>query len=238
MKITALVPLGLLVLTASVLPAQSPAPVAPAPTAPVANLTRFDLEFGGGTPAALVAAIEKSSRRPLNAIIPVEYADWKLPPLKMKNVDAAQLFRALAEASPTVQDRGGMVAPVRFGFRTVESRPLDDASIWFFFVDGPFTTGAFNVTGPTQQTRFWLLTPYLQSGLSVDDITTAIQTAWKMRGGTERTSLSFHQETKLLIAVGYPVGLETVDLALRALLPPTRTAPPAAGTAPEPRKSP
>lgn len=233
MKITALVPLGLLVLTASVLPAQSPAPVAPAPSAPVANLTRFDLEFGGGTPAALVAAIEKSSRRPLNAIIPVEYADWKLPPLKMKNVDAAQLFRALLEASPTLQDRGGVLTQVRFGFRTVENRPADDTSIWFFFVDG-----TLGFPGQTSMTRFWLLTPYLQSGLSVDDITTAIQTAWKMRGGTERTSLSFHQETKLLIAVGYPVGLETVDLALRALLPPTRTAPPAAGTAPEPRKSP
>jgi hypothetical protein len=231
MKTTVLVHLSLLLLTAPMLLAQAPALPAPTPTALTASLTRFDLEFDGGTPSALIAAIERASRRPLNAIIPVEHADWKLPPLKMKNVDVAQLFRALLEASPTVQDRGGGLTQVRFGFRTVENRPADDTSIWFFFVEG-------NHLGQTSLTRFWLLTPYLQNGLSVDDITTAIQTAWKMRGGTERTSLSFHEETKLLIAVGYPMGLETVDLALRALLPPTRAPLPSAGPATEPRKVP
>jgi hypothetical protein len=233
MKTTVLAHLSLLLLTAPMLLAQAPALPAPTPTALTTSLTRFDLEFDGGTPSALIAAIERASRRPLNAIIPVEFADWKLPPLKMKNIDAAQLFRALLEASPTVQERGGVLTQVRYGFRTVENRPADDTSIWFFFVDG-----ALQFQGQSSLTRFWLLTPYLQNGLSVDDITTAIQTAWKMRGGTERTSLSFHEETKLLIAVGYPMGLETVDLALRALLPPTRAPLPFAGPANEPRKVP
>ncbi|MEI9959790.1 MAG: sigma-70 family RNA polymerase sigma factor [Limisphaerales bacterium] len=63
------------------------------------NLTKFNLDFPGGTPKELVAAIEKATGKPLNVIIPDDAADTKLPPLKMDNVDAAQLFDALEQAS-------------------------------------------------------------------------------------------------------------------------------------------
>ena len=62
-------------------------------------LTQFSLDFPGGTPAQLVKAIEKATGKPLNAIIPNEDADAKLPPLKMDNVDVVKLFRALELAS-------------------------------------------------------------------------------------------------------------------------------------------
>src|SRR2546422_3945761 len=57
------------------------------------TLTKFDLDFAGGTPKELVAAIQKASGRPLNAIVPEEFADTRLPALKMKNVDVEQLFQ-------------------------------------------------------------------------------------------------------------------------------------------------
>jgi len=69
----------------------------------------------------------------------------------------------------------------------------------------------------------------------VDDITTAIKTGWEMMGlsgaggfgggggsgGGGRESaqpkISFHKDTKLLIAVGEPSKLETIDAVLKAL---------------------
>ncbi|MHC1766566.1 MAG: hypothetical protein AB9869_20060 [Verrucomicrobiia bacterium] len=47
-------------------------------------LTRFDLDFPGGTPGALAEAIEKASGKPLNLVIPIGSAQTPLPPLKMR----------------------------------------------------------------------------------------------------------------------------------------------------------
>ena len=51
----------------------------------------------------------------------------------------------------------------------------------------------------------------------MDDITTAIETGWKMLGETSPPTISFHKDTKLLIAVGEPSKLETIDAVLKAL---------------------
>ena len=62
---------------------------------------------------------------------------------------------------------------------------------------------------------FYPLAPYLERGYTVDDITTAIRTGWKMSGDKETPTISFHKETKLLIAVGEPDKLEVIDNVLR-----------------------
>src|SRR5947208_9316085 len=68
-------------------PLRSPTSAAPRNSQPQdQNLVRFDLNFPGGTPRQLVEGIEKASGRPLNAIIPDEDANLKLPQLKMKSV--------------------------------------------------------------------------------------------------------------------------------------------------------
>src|SRR5215472_5374742 len=69
------------------------------PSKPGEPLTRFDLDFPGGTPRELVAAIQKAMGRPLNAIVSDEHAKVKLPALNMKNVNVAELFEALEMAS-------------------------------------------------------------------------------------------------------------------------------------------
>src|SRR5438552_19147364 len=58
-------------------------------------LVKFDLDFRGGTPKELAAAMQEASGRPLNVIVPQEFAEAKLPALKMKNVDVQQLVDAL-----------------------------------------------------------------------------------------------------------------------------------------------
>ena len=171
----------------------------PVPTS-AATLTKFDLDFPGGSPNELVAAIRKAMGRPLNAIVPSEHASQKLPPLKMKGVDVAQLFQALEAANRTNN--------AIFGFRTIGT--VSDDSVWFFYF-----------TGQPRTSNFYLLTPYLDSGLKVDDITTAIQTGWKMAGISPTPELSFHKETKLLIGVGDMNQLQTIDQVLHALSAPT-----------------
>ncbi|HEY1719073.1 MAG TPA: hypothetical protein VGH42_12370 [Verrucomicrobiae bacterium] len=196
------------------------------PTLEATNLTKFNLDFPGGTPAELVKAIEKAMGKPLNAIIPDEFANEQLPPLKMNNVNVPRLFQALQLASVkqvqyvtgTYFGGFGVSNPSYstfmsdYGFKT--EGPETDDSVWYFFESKP------PQSPPEKTCRFYQLAPYLDRGLTVDDITTAIQTGWKMEGETSPPEISFHKETKLLIAVGEPDKLEVIDNVLKALQPP------------------
>jgi hypothetical protein len=148
----------------------------------------------------------------------LEYADNSLPEFKMHSVDVAQLFSALRLASvksDAYQKPGWadwQFYQTTCGFKT-EGKITDD-SIWYFYVEKPVLPPA---PPPHKVCRFYSLTPYLDRGATVDDITTAIETGWKMLGDTSPPTISFHKDTKLLIAVGEPSKLETIDAVLKAL---------------------
>jgi|ERR1017187_2133657 hypothetical protein len=198
------------------------------------KLAKFNLDFPGGTPAQLVKAIKKATGKPLNAIIPDEDANVQLPPLKMDNVDIAQLFQALGNASFKQETRStGVLYPgfgqpsynyttvtTDYGFRTEDK--ISNDPIWNFYVHNP-PQGQLSPPPLAKACRFYQLSPYLDRGLTMDDITTAIQTGWKMMGDTSPPQISFHKETKLLIAVGEPDKLEVIDNVLKALQPAPQT---------------
>jgi hypothetical protein len=205
---------------------------------PEPQLTRFSLDFPGGTPEELVAAIEKAMKRPLNVIIPEELAATKLPALKMSGVTVPQLFQALTAASHkteavvTSTSYGGGAyggyqsyqnVPTGFGFRQGSEGKVTDDTIWYFYVEKPTLPP---VVSSAKVCHFYSLAPYLDRGYTVDDITTAIETGWKMMGDTTTPEISFHKDTKLLIAVGQPSKLETIDAVLKALLNPVQALPP------------
>jgi len=187
------------------------------------NLVRFDLNFPGGTPRQLVEAIEKASGRPLNAIIPDEEANLKLPQLKMRSVTAPELFDALTAASVRSERHlggdyksipGGGIGraietfQIQYGFKT-NGKPNDD-SVWYFYAYNFFPVVE------ARACRFWQLSPYLET-YKVEDITTAIQTGWKMLGEEDPPTISFHKDTKLLIAVGEESKLRMIDSVLQQL---------------------
>lgn len=186
-------------------------------------LTEFDLDFAGGTPAQLVAAIEKAQGKPMNAVVPSEFSAQQLPALKMRGVNLKQLFRALNQASEAEkfqarQSRNGeMIVQrygVQFGFRTLDD-PVSDNSVWYFY-----SRGLPEPSSITQNVcRFYQLSPYLKRGLNVDDITTAIQAGWRMSGLAKPPALNFHKETSLLIAVGASDQLKMIEDVLAALEP-------------------
>jgi hypothetical protein len=132
----------------------------------------------------------------------------------MKGVNVAQLFKAMSESSPV----NVMVPNPHFlgetyrnsYFFMTDGMPSDD-SVWYLKAD--VVPPAAQLQGPA---RFYLLTPYLSQGLTVDDITTAIKTGWKM-AGYSGGELRYHKETKLLIVVADHLQIETVNWALQAL---------------------
>jgi len=179
-------------------------------------LTKFNLDFPGGTPKQLAAAIEKAMGRPFNVFVPDEFADAQIPPFKVNNVDVSQLFAVLRKASPEFVSAGygpgaaWQVTETSYAFRT-EGTPSDD-SIWYFYSKWP------DWPPPAPKIcRFYSLATYLDLGLTPDDITTAVQTGWKMLGEKETPTISYHKDTKLLIAVGESNKLETIDAVLNAL---------------------
>jgi hypothetical protein len=188
------------------------------------KLTKFNLDFPGGNPKQLVAAIEKATGRPLNVVIPEEYSNESLPALRMTQVTVSDLFMAMAAASPKSElyRPPGVVGSYSYNQTSISFQTIglaSDDSIWYF--RGRQKTPDFSTLDikpvPAKTSRFYALTPYLEQGLKVEDITTAIQTGWKMLGEKETPSISFHKETKLLIAVGEPGKLETIDAVLKAL---------------------
>jgi hypothetical protein len=181
----------------------------PSVSSQISNLVKFDLEFPGGTPRQLVEAIEKASGKPLNAVIPDEDAGLRLPALKMRAVNVSDLFQALLVSSRrTVLTSTRGVASVEYGFSTVGN--LSENSIWYFYQLKPDTFEE------KKACRFYQLDPYLDT-FKVEDITTAIQTGWKMLGETNPPTISFHKDTKLLIAVGDPSKLQLIDSVLQQL---------------------
>jgi hypothetical protein len=189
-------------------------------TAQSTVLTRFSLDFPGGTPKELTFAIEKSMGRPVNAIVPEEHANIKLPPLRMEGATVPDLFRALEQASVRTVPYATVAGDQRvihqkmtsYGFRTA-SGDVTDNTVWYFRVDG-LDMPALN---PEKSCRFFSLAPYLEQGCTVDEITMVVKTGWEMQAEGATPRLNFNKETRLLIAVGDPAKLETIDAVLAAL---------------------
>ncbi len=248
-------------------PAQQAQPAPPVPTRSASafvdpatglppkalDLIRFGLDFPGGSPAEFIAAVSQARGREVNAIIPQDYEDTRLPAMRVKDVNIVQLFQALEAASrrtvtvPTGQMPGSF-GPQRaysqfttsFGFRT-EGEPSDDA-IWYFYREEPVMPSEPPPKPPERRVRYFQLGPYLDE-YKLEDITTAIQTGWKMSGQEVEPEMKFHENTRLLIVVGDVQGLEVVSQVLSQLergikavkaLPPAPA--PAAAAPPPPAK--
>jgi hypothetical protein len=195
------------------------------------SLPRLDLDFPGGTPRDLVKAIEKATDKPLSTVIPDDCRDLPMPAFSIKNATVAQLFQALGQAThkserfivldPRDPSIGGHGSDVfgrtgRYGFRTV-GEPAEN-SIWYFsWDDHPDEIREPWQVISTTACRFYQLQPYIESGHKVEDITTAVETAWKMLGVTNSPAMSYHKETQVLIVVGKQEQVDLVGDVLKQI---------------------
>jgi hypothetical protein len=196
-----------------------------------AELPKFDLNFPGGTPGELVAAISKASGHPLNAIIPREDEAVVLPPLRMRHVDVSQIFDALGVSSKRLvpnlvgTSSGGnkswTYVDIGYGFK--HQGAVDQDTIWSFHRNQP---APIPPEPSLKVCWFHQINPYLKN-YSIESITTAIETGWKMLNIAEPPVIRFHKDTGLLIAVGEPDQLKVIDQVLRNLETPKAPPPPA-----------
>jgi hypothetical protein len=184
---------------------------------------KFNLDFPGGGPKALVAAIEKASGKPLNAIVPTQYETVQLPPMKLTGVTAPAVFQALAMAtskpSPPSPGPGGgfYVNPNTTVSDSFETRGEGENAVWYFH--------AHPSQEPPRYCRFYQLADFLDT-YKIEDITTAIKTGWQLVGVKFPPELKFHPETKLLIAVGTTDEMQTIESVLEELRKGTAPRPP------------
>ncbi len=178
---------------------------------------KFNLDFKGGTVHQLVDAISAARGKLVNVYIPADAQRISFPPVKAQETDLKSLLVAVSLGGRARFEGGS--GPMRFAFIPATEKGLD---FWYLAIEGVAPDGSsFQLRDQASrelESRVYLLTPYLDAGISVDDITTAIRTAWKMfdRENT-KANLSYHRETKLLIAVAPNEELQAIDQVLGAL---------------------
>jgi hypothetical protein len=168
-------------------------------------LSKFDLDFSGGSPRDLVSAIGKATGKPLNVLVSKEDEVLQLPAMKFKAVTVPDLFEALRMGSRKIVYVNGGQFTSSYEFQT---QGHGEDPIWYFRYDRP--------PQPQLFCRFYQLAQDLEN-YSIQDITTAIQTGWKLLGVETPPQLKFHSETKLLIAVGQMEQLAMIDSVLQEL---------------------
>ena len=115
------------------------------------------------------------------------------------------------------------LSPSGFEFRDVaitfvnsaNALPTDE-TVWSLHSSGLSTKVLAKVYGVTPVCRYFQLASYLEN-YSIEDITTAIQTGWKMAKVEPMPQLSFHKETSLLIAVGPEASVNQIPAVLNEL---------------------
>jgi hypothetical protein len=193
---------------------------------PAEELPKFNLDFQGGSVEVFVLHLQDALKRVaedffINIIVPPEFQETQLPPLKLRNVDVLQLFKALELASQKTVvyearsfTRDGNQIPTqqsgftRYGFTT--TGPITRNSIWHFFAEEPPRLA------PVKMVRYFQLGPYLTQ-FTMDDIGSAIEAGWNILGEKDTPKLNFHQDTKLLIAAGSAEHLEMISTMLKEL---------------------
>ena len=168
---------------------------------------KFDLDFRGGAPRELISAIERATSKQLNVIIPKDEEKIEIPSMTFKSVTVPELFTALSMASQKQELINGSFIN---SFYTFETQGHGEDAIFYFKSNKPRPLPV------PEYCKFYQLGEYLQN-YSIEDITTAIQTGWKMLGVKSTPQLKFHPETKLLIAVGPVDQLRTINDVLQEL---------------------
>lgn len=192
---------------------------------PAPELPRFDLDFPGGAPEDLVKTISRVQGAKVNAIIPDEHVDVKVPRLQLSHVTVPEVFTALLAANqrlvsaPNFGNPGGTRTAIS-GFKSTGDGVITTNTIWTYFSDAlPEASNPVQ----NQKLKVFSLSRYLgkpEQGLhSVEDIITAVQTGWKMQRITPNPELTYHPETKLLMVFGSDAAVALITDVLKQLEP-------------------
>jgi hypothetical protein len=182
---------------------------------------RFSIKFNGGSPELLVEILReamktsaKNAKAP-NVVIANSMRDAEIPSFALQNVtvnDVFQTLNSVADASKSGQwVLSGSTEPIWV------LNPAFAANI------DPLTGLPAGMGRPPEprSVQVFPVSRYL-GDLKIDDLTTAIQTAWNLlpsaaESGSVLPTLKFHKDTELLLAVGTDEQLRLAKEVLNSL---------------------
>jgi hypothetical protein len=195
--------IGLIAFMTAVLAFPSAAPAQEARDVRVATpIPKIDVDFPGGTIIQMLDQIEKTNGITPNVVVAKNAADLILPPIKLKSVTIAEAIQAIGILRE-IGDYQIQVQPGR-NIQTIIAYPKQPM----------LTRGA---PPPRRYSKVYDIKDMLGPEYGIDDIVTAVKTAWEMISEDHTGDLKYHVETKLLIAVGNGDELETVQDVLLTL---------------------
>ncbi len=160
---------------------------------------RFDLNFPGGSAQELIAALSEASGQPVNAIIPESADRFVMPPLNLHNVTVDQVLPLLRFENSVFDARMKSYHNSSYSWRRADV-------VWTMIVDVP------PEPIPLQYTVYPLFIGNMLTSYSIEDITTAIDTAWSLNNaGSDESQLLFHPETSILLIKGTQQELEIME---------------------------
>lgn len=192
-------------------PASPAIPAFPSSSELAAAAKRFDLDLNNNTAKEVIDLISHELGYPLNVVFIGNAADKVMPSLRLHQITLEEFFAALEMAGSF----GGVAHT--FSFVPVEKAP----NVYVCNVRDLYVQSE---AAPAEN-AFFDLQPLLTSDqMTVDDITTAISTAWMADGEPEpkAESLRYHQETKLLIVTASPSRIQSATALIKLLTDRTR----------------
>ena len=184
----------------------------------------MELNFPGGDPQKLIAAIKEASGAKPNVIIHPEAAHVNFPPFSLRDVTPGQVFTALNMLNqtgdgplwqPVINQDGEIwtLMPPPKPLQTVD--PLTGLPVGQN--QNSFQTRLNQITrARDRQCRVFNLTPVLDD-YTVEDVTTAVKGAWELMNVQEEPAIKYHKDTKLLIAFGEPNELALINQVISEL---------------------
>ena len=184
--------------------------------------------FNGGTAVEFVDMLKGHLDVSPNIIIAPKLRDTPVPELELKNVTLADIFQALntlSEDKSIQWQLSGSTEPIWvLNPAPGLNSPAQGGGGGFTGASGYGMPGMMidPLTGtplPLNNGRICQILPlgkYLGE-YKVEDITTAVKTAWGMMGDDAGAQLKYHTDTKLLIAVGTSGQLSILSQVLSSL---------------------
>jgi hypothetical protein len=150
----------------------------------------FNVDFPGGTVSELLLQIQKEAKIDPNVVCTADAAKVVLPAFKLHAVTMQNIASALGRINVQLQ---------------------------VMYKDNIVTLAVAEIPHKKPlRVEPYFIEKYLQN-YQVEDIVTAIQTAWEMQSTPVSAKLKFHPQTNLLIAFGTIEELEVIRSTLAAL---------------------
>lgn len=173
--------------------------------------------FKGGTAQELADSLKKQFQPPPNIIISPKLKDTLIPEFELQNVTLADMFQALnslSEEKSVHWQLSGSSEPIWV------LNPTETADTSNVQSSYPRMMNAIDpVTGLPINTRTCRILPvgkYLKQ-YKIEDITTAVKTAWSMMGDEAGAEMKYHTDTRLLIVVGNQQQIDVLTQVLASL---------------------